>query len=137
MSTRSSFSNAGSSSIEFSLFIELERGLARDLRGQIEGLYTASKFQGKGADGAPRSETSSGENSAPVRERVLHAADWIGVRVDNEQNRKHGPRSSATQRHAEPRLRVGDSDERRADDCAMRAPVSRLCEARTTAPGNR
>jgi acetate kinase len=38
-----------------------------------------------------------GENSAPVRERVLTDAAWLGVRVHKEQNRKHGPRVSALQ----------------------------------------
>jgi acetate kinase len=38
-----------------------------------------------------------GENSAPVREQVLNAAAWLGVRVNKEQNRRHGPRVSAQQ----------------------------------------
>jgi acetate kinase len=53
--------NAGSSSIKFSLFIEREHDLALDLRGQIEGIYTAPSFKSKGADGALRNEKSWGE----------------------------------------------------------------------------
>jgi acetate kinase len=124
--------NAGSSSIRFSLFVERERELALDLRSQIEGLYTAPKFQGKGADGAPWSETSSGENSAPVRERVLHAADWLGVRVKNEQNRKHGPRLSAAQSRVSV-WEIPNNEELMITP--IRAPASRQRQVQATAPG--
>jgi acetate kinase len=43
--------NAGSSSIKFSLFAESGAGLAPLLRGQIEGLFTAPRFEAKDADG--------------------------------------------------------------------------------------
>jgi acetate kinase len=43
--------NAGSSSIKFSLFVEGGAGLAPLLRGQIEGLFTAPRFEAKDADG--------------------------------------------------------------------------------------
>jgi acetate kinase len=39
--------NAGSSSIKFSLFLEREEDLEPDVRGQIEGLYTAPHFVAK------------------------------------------------------------------------------------------
>ena len=48
--------NAGSSSIKFSLFVARDAELALDLRGQIEGLYTAPHFVAKAPDGATRSE---------------------------------------------------------------------------------
>jgi acetate kinase len=48
--------NAGSSSIKFSLFVERDAELALDLRGQIEGIYTAPYFVAKAPDGATRSE---------------------------------------------------------------------------------
>jgi len=48
--------NAGSSSIKFSLFVERDAELALDLRGQIEGIYTAPHFVAKAPDGATRSE---------------------------------------------------------------------------------
>ena len=50
--------NAGSSSIKFSLFLARGAELALDVRGQIEGLYTAPRFVAKGRDGAQRSEKS-------------------------------------------------------------------------------
>jgi acetate kinase len=53
--------NAGSSSIKFSLFLARDDALALDLRGQVEGLYTAPRFQAKGPDGDMRSEKSWGE----------------------------------------------------------------------------
>jgi len=48
--------NAGSSSIKFSLFVEDGADLVLDVRGQIEGLYTAPHFVAKGRDGAKRVE---------------------------------------------------------------------------------
>jgi acetate kinase len=50
--------NAGSSSIKFSLFLARGDELELDVRGQIEGLYTAPRFVAKGRDGAARSEKS-------------------------------------------------------------------------------
>ena len=44
--------NAGSSSIKFSVFVEDGRGLEPLLRGQIEGLFTAPRFEAKDAEGA-------------------------------------------------------------------------------------
>jgi len=37
-----------------------------------------------------------GENAVPIRERVLRAASWLGVELDEAQNRAHGPRLSTT-----------------------------------------
>jgi acetate kinase len=50
--------NAGSSSIKFSLFVARGDDLALDLRGQIEGLYTAAHFIAKDATGRLLSERS-------------------------------------------------------------------------------
>jgi acetate kinase len=48
--------NAGSSSIKFSLFLEREGDLVPDLRGQVEGLYTAARFISKATDGTLKAE---------------------------------------------------------------------------------
>src|SRR4029079_13236499 len=37
----------------------------------------------------------SGAHAAPVRERVMKAAAWLGVPLDSAENAKHGPRISA------------------------------------------
>jgi acetate kinase len=50
--------NAGSSSIKFSLFIERGETLEPDVRGQVEGLYTAARFVSKTPDGALKAEKS-------------------------------------------------------------------------------
>jgi len=50
--------NAGSSSIKFSLFRVGDADLEIDLRGQIEGIYTAPHFVAKGRDGAVMAEKS-------------------------------------------------------------------------------
>jgi acetate kinase len=50
--------NAGSSSIKFSLFMERGETLEPDIRGQIEGLYTAARFVSKGPDGTVTAEKS-------------------------------------------------------------------------------
>jgi hypothetical protein len=46
--------NAGSSSIEFSLFIERKDTLEPDVRGQIEGLLHAGPFCFKRSSGGPQ-----------------------------------------------------------------------------------
>jgi len=55
--------NAGSSSVKFSLFLARGPDLELDVRGQIEGLFTAPRFIAKGRDGATRSEKSWGEGT--------------------------------------------------------------------------
>ena len=55
--------NAGSSSIKFSLFVEDGADLVLDVRGQIEGLYTAPHFVAKGRDGAKRGEKAWSEGT--------------------------------------------------------------------------
>ncbi len=61
--------NAGSSSIKFSLFLERGADLVPDVRGQIEGLYTAPRFVARGADGTTRSEKAWPEGT-----KLGHAA---------------------------------------------------------------
>jgi len=48
--------NAGSSSLKFSLFMVRARDLALDVRGQIEGLYTAPRFVAKDPSGRTLAE---------------------------------------------------------------------------------
>jgi len=55
--------NAGSSSVKFSLFLARGADLELDVRGQIEGLFTAPHFIAKGRDGATKSEKSWGEGT--------------------------------------------------------------------------
>ncbi|HTO50099.1 MAG TPA: acetate/propionate family kinase [Burkholderiales bacterium] len=55
--------NAGSSSVKFSLFLARGADLELDVRGQIEGLFTAPRFIAKGRDGATKSEKSWGEGT--------------------------------------------------------------------------
>jgi len=50
--------NAGSSSIKFSLFVERGDALEPDVRGQVEGLYTAARFVSKAPDGTVKAEKS-------------------------------------------------------------------------------
>ena len=55
--------NAGSSSIKFSLFLLRGEELALDLRGQIEGIYTAPHFVARDAGGRALAEKSWGEGA--------------------------------------------------------------------------
>jgi acetate kinase len=70
--------NAGSSSIKFSLFLERGGELELDVRGQIEGIYTAPHFVAKGRDGATRSEKSWGEGTKLGHDAALgHLIDFL------------------------------------------------------------
>jgi len=70
--------NAGSSSIKFSLFLARGADLELDVRGQIEGLYTAAHFVAKGRDGATRSEKSWGEGTKLGHDAALrHLIDFL------------------------------------------------------------
>jgi acetate kinase len=53
--------NAGSSSVKFSVFGESAAGLRLQVRGQIEGLFTAPHFVAKGDDGIVIGEKAWGE----------------------------------------------------------------------------
>ena len=55
--------NAGSSSIKFSLFVLRAQQLELELRGQIEGIYTAPRFVAKDRNGEIASEKSWGEGA--------------------------------------------------------------------------
>ena len=55
--------NAGSSSLKFSLYVERNGALDLEVRGQVEGLYTAPRFVAKSADGTLRAEHSWGEGT--------------------------------------------------------------------------
>jgi acetate kinase len=61
MSTAIAVVNAGSSSVKFSVFVESSADLRLQVRGQIEGLFTAPHFVAKGADGAVVGEKAWGE----------------------------------------------------------------------------
>jgi acetate kinase len=70
--------NAGSSSIKFSLFLARGADLELDVRGQIEGIYTAPHFVAKGRDGATRSEKSWGEGTKLGHDAALrHLIDFL------------------------------------------------------------
>jgi acetate kinase len=55
--------NAGSSSIKFSLFVLRKQQLELELRGQIEGIYTAPHFVAKDRSGQLQAEKSWGEGA--------------------------------------------------------------------------
>src|SRR4030095_14313715 len=59
--------NAGSSSIKFSVFVEDASALVPLLRGQIEALFTAPRFQAKDADGE-----RAGSHAWPEGTRLGH-----------------------------------------------------------------
>jgi acetate kinase len=70
--------NAGSSSIKFSLFLARGADLELDVRGQIEGIYTAPHFVAKGRDGATKSEKSWGEGTKLGHDASLrHLMDFL------------------------------------------------------------
>ena len=70
--------NAGSSSIKFSLFLACGADLELDVRGQIEGIYTAPHFVAKGRDGATKSEKSWGEGTKLGHDTALrHLLDFL------------------------------------------------------------
>jgi acetate kinase len=63
--------NAGSSSIKFSLFVLSGDQLEAELRGQIEGLYTAPRFVSKDAQGAVVAEKTWPEGASLGHEGAL------------------------------------------------------------------
>src|SRR5262245_60252010 len=56
--------NAGSSSIKFSLFVNRNRDLELEVRGQTEGIYTTPHFVAKRHDGAVVAEKSWPEGTS-------------------------------------------------------------------------
>ena len=71
-----------------------------------------------------------GENSRSLRARVCRDAAWLGVELDAAANEANGPRISSRR---QPCVRVGDPDQRGADDRAPHAAPARgsLKERRT------
>jgi acetate kinase len=77
--------NAGSSSIKFSLFLERGADLELDVRGQIEGIYTAPHFVAKGRDGTQRSEKSWPEGTKLGHEAALgHLLDFLKAELADD-----------------------------------------------------
>ena len=68
-----------------------------------------------------------GENSAALRERVCRDAAWLGVELDADANASDG---AAHQHAGEPRLGVGHSDQRGADDRPAHAGRAGVVSAR-------
>ena len=63
--------NAGSSSVKFSVFVETDDQLQLQVRGQIEGLFTAPHFIAKGADGTVLAEKNWGPGSSVGHDGAL------------------------------------------------------------------
>jgi acetate kinase len=75
--------NAGSSSIKFMLFTEEGGELTPQIRGSIEGLYTAPKFVAKAADGELLGENSWGEGAVLGHDGAMsHLAEFIRDRAE-------------------------------------------------------
>jgi acetate kinase len=73
--------NAGSSSVKFSVFAAHDDSLRLQVRGQIEGLFTAPKFVAKGADGAVLGEKKWGEGTRLGHDGALdHLIGFLGER---------------------------------------------------------
>jgi len=64
--------NADSSSIKFSLFLDYGADLVPDVRGQIEGLYTAPRFVAMSYDGATLGEKAWSEGTELGHEGAMH-----------------------------------------------------------------
>jgi hypothetical protein len=63
-----------------------------------------------------------GENSAVIRERVCRDAAWLGVELDAGANASVGPR---IQHGLEPRVGMGDTDQRGGADRTSHLPPCR------------
>jgi acetate kinase len=74
--------NAGSSSLKFSLFVVGADDLALDVRGQIEGLYTAPRFAAKDPSGRTVAERSWGEGAKLGHDgAVEHLREFLRQRL--------------------------------------------------------
>ena len=74
--------NAGSSSIKFSLFLELGASLELFLGGQLEGLYTAPSFKAKDAVNAVIGEKAWGEGEALGHDGgITYLADFLRAQL--------------------------------------------------------
>jgi acetate kinase len=78
--------NAGSSSIKFSLFLELGASLELFLGGQLEGLYTAPSFKAKDAVNAVIGEKAWGEGEALGHDGgITYLADFLRAQLGEHQ----------------------------------------------------
>ena len=77
--------NAGSSSLKFSLFVVREGALDLDVRGQIEGVYTAPRFVAKDPSGRVVGERAWGE-SVPLGHdgAVEHLRGFLQERLGDD-----------------------------------------------------
>lgn len=74
--------NAGSSSIKFSLFLELGDSLELFLGGQLEGLYTAPRFKAKDAVNAVICEKTWGQGEALGHDgAITYLADFLRAQL--------------------------------------------------------
>ena len=64
--------DAGSSSIKFSLFWKYNESLMPDVRGQVEGIYTAAHFVFRTPDGALKAEKSWPDGFELGHDRALN-----------------------------------------------------------------
>jgi acetate kinase len=86
MSNAIAILNAGSSSIKFSLFIERENDLLPDVRGQMEGIYTAPRFTAKTADGKLKDEKSWPEGTRLGHDGALeHIVAFLRSELKDDQ----------------------------------------------------
>lgn len=78
--------NAGSSSIKFSLFLELGDSLELFLGGQLEGLYTAPRFKAKDAVNAVICEKTWGQGEALGHDgAITYLADFLRTQLGEHQ----------------------------------------------------
>ena len=78
--------NAGSSSIKFSLFLELGASLELFLGGQLEGLYTAPSFKAKDAVNAVIGEKAWGQGEVLGHDGgITYLADFLRAHLGEHQ----------------------------------------------------
>ena len=78
--------NAGSSSIKFSLFLELGDSLELFLGGQLESLYTAPRFKAKDAVNAVIGEKTWGEGETLGHDGgIAYLADFLRAQLGEHQ----------------------------------------------------
>jgi acetate kinase len=74
--------NAGSSSLKFSLFVDGQRDLELDVRGQIEGLFTAPRFAVWDRGGEAHQDVSWDEGSTLGHDGALdHLVPFLQRRL--------------------------------------------------------
>ena len=76
--------NAGSSSIKYSVFIEDDRALALNLRGQIEGLHTEAHFEARDSRGDRVADRRWAEGAAPGHDgAIAFLTDFLREYLDH------------------------------------------------------